>query len=395
MDQPENLPHAGPNRRPEEDEETSLLELLVPLAEHWKLLAFGPLLAGLVALAIAFVIPPTFTASTTFLPPQQQQSASSSVLASLGALGSLAGLAGGTMRTPADQYVALMQSVTVADRVIDALKLMDVYDAKYRVDARKTLAKNVRFSVGKKDGLITVQVDDDDPQRAADIANRYVDELRRMTDSIAMTEAQQRRRFFENQLQQTQKRLVQSQQILQASGLTEGALKAEPKAAAEGYARLKAQVTAAEVRLHALRGSMTDAAPEVQQQQSTLTALRRQLAQLEQASNVEGGPDYVSKYREFKYQETLFELYARQFELARMDESREGALIQVVDRGMPPERKSKPKRAIVAVLATLLSAVAIAAFVLIRDAWRRSATDPSKAQSVARLRQALHLRQHS
>jgi len=371
-----------------EEEGMSMIELAVPLVEHWKLLTIGPLLTGVLALGVAFLIPPTFTASTTFLPPQQQQSVAGSVLSSLG---SLAGLAGGAaaLRTPADQYVALMQSVTVADRIIEHFALRQVYDAKYFVDARKELARNVRFTIGKKDGLITVQVDDESPQRAADMANRYVDELRRLTDTIAVSEAQQRRKFFESQLQQTQQKLVQAQRALEASGFTHGALKAEPKAAAEGYAKLKAEITSAQVRLQTLRGTLSDTAPEVQQQQRALAALRGQLAQLERTAEMAGGPDYVGKYREFKYQETLFELFARQYELARVDESREGALIQVVDKAAPPEKKSKPKRGLIALATTLASGLALMVFVLLRHSWRRSTAEHRNAENTARLRAAL------
>jgi uncharacterized protein involved in exopolysaccharide biosynthesis len=249
--------------------------------------------------------------------------------------------------------------------------LMQEYEAKLRMHARKTLSGNVRITVGKKDGLITVEVDDKSPQRAADLANQYVDELRYMTSTIAVSEAQQRRVFFEHQLQQTKDKLTAAQQALQASGFGQGAIKAEPKAAAEGYARLRAEVTAAEVRLQGTRGSLADDAPEVRQQQATLTALRSQLARLEQASNVSGGPDYVSKYREFKYQETLFDLFARQYELARVDESREGALIQVVDRAAPPEWKSKPKRAITAIVAALATALLLIVAVVARHSWQQ------------------------
>jgi uncharacterized protein involved in exopolysaccharide biosynthesis len=286
-------------------------------------------------------------------------------------------LAGGAanLRTPADQYVALMQSATVSDRMVDQFKLLDVYDEKYRIDARRELARNVRVNVGKKDGLITVDVEDKSPQRAADMANRLVDELRRMTDTIAVSDAQQRRKFFEQQLRQTQEKLVQAQQALQASGFTQGALKAE--------------VTAAEVRLQTLRGSLSDTAPEVQQQQNALTALRSQLARLEQTADARGGADYVGKYREFKYQETLFDLFAKQYELARVDESREGALIQVVDPATSPEKKSKPKRAIVALAATLSSALALIGFVLVRRSWRASADDPVNADRMGRLQRAL------
>ncbi|MDO9072842.1 MAG: Wzz/FepE/Etk N-terminal domain-containing protein [Rubrivivax sp.] len=330
----------------------SSVELMEVLRTHIKLITLAPLAAGAIALGATYLIAPTFTASTTFLPPQQAQSGAASALASLGALGGLAGGVAG-ISSPGERYVALMQSVTLSDRIVDHFKLMDVYEAKFRVDARKALAANVRIVLGKKDGLMTIEVDDEAPQRAADIANRYVDELRRLTGTLAVTEAQQRRAFFEKHLQQSRDRLTQAQQALEASGFSPGALKAEPRAAADAYARLKAETTGAEMRLGLLRSSLADGAPEVRQQLSMVQALREQLVRAESATNTSGGPDYVGRYREFKYQETLFDVYARQFELARSDESREGALIQVVDAATPPERKSKPKRAMIAVIVAI------------------------------------------
>ena len=153
-----------------------------------------------------------------------------------------------------------------------------------------------------------------------------------------------------------------------------------------GYARLKAEVTAAEVRLQTLRRSLADSATEVQQQQTMLAALRSQLAKLELIADAPGDSDYVGKYREFKYQETLFELLARQYELARLDESREGALIQVVDVATVPEWKSAPKRALIAAGAMLGSVVILLVFVLIRRAWREAAQEPENAEKLARLR---------
>jgi uncharacterized protein involved in exopolysaccharide biosynthesis len=370
-----------------EDEGIHLLDLLVPLVQNLRLLVLGPLAIGVVALGIAFILPKTYTARTSFLPPQQQQNAAGAALAQIGALVGLAGGAAG-LKTPADQYVALMQSETVVDRLIERFDLMKVYGADYRIEARDQLASNVRMNVGKKDGLISVEVDDEDPTRAANLANAHVEELRRLSGNLALTEAQQRRVFFEDQLQQTRDRLIKAQQDLQSSGFNQGALKAEPKAAAEGYAQLRAEVTAAEVRLQTLRRSFTDTAPEVQQQQTLLAALRGQLALLERSSDLGGSADYVTKFREFKYQETLFELFARQYELARIDESREGALIQVVDVANTPEYKSKPKRGLIAVGATLLSALLLVAFVLIRDAWQRSASQPESAEKLNRLRLA-------
>jgi uncharacterized protein involved in exopolysaccharide biosynthesis len=367
----------------------TLVDLAMPVFLHWRSVVAAPLITGVFVLGVTFLIPNRYISRTVFLPPQQQQSAAATAVAQLGALSGLAGAAAG-MKSPADQYVSLLQSATVSDRIIDDFKLMTVYDYEYRYKAREELADNVRISIGKKDGLITIEVEDESAQRAADMANRYVDELRRMTANLALTEAQQRRLFFEGQLNQTRTRLTQAQQALQSSGFSQGALRADAKASAEGYARLRAEVTAAEVRLQTLRRSLADSAPEVQQTLSALTALRSQLNRLESAADSNGAPDYVSKFREFKYQETMFELFARQYELARVDESREGALIQVVDEAKPAERKAKPRRATISILAALAALVAAVAFLLGRQAFVNASRNPSTALQICSLRDALH-----
>jgi uncharacterized protein involved in exopolysaccharide biosynthesis len=351
------------------ENEISVIDLLRSVAAHWKLLVIGPILVGLASLGVTYLIPPTFTARTSFLPPQQQ-SGSAAALASLGAL---AGLVGGSasVKSPADQFVALMQSVTVADRLIDKFKLLEVYEKKLHVDARKELDQQVRIVAGKKDGLISVEVDDHSPDLAAQMANQYVEELRRLTSVLAVSEAQQRRVFFESELTQTRDRLAVAQQALQASGFSPGALKAEPKAAAEGYARLRAEATAAEVRMITLRSSRAEQAPELQQAQATLSALRAELARAERTTQAPSGSDYISKYREFKYQETLFDLFARQYELARVDESREGALIQIVDTATKPERKSKPKRGLIVAVAMIIALLVLIGVSLASDFIRR------------------------
>jgi len=366
----------------------SLLDIAVALAENKRFLLLGPVLAGLLALGISFLIAPTFTARTSFLPPQQQQSAAASALASLGAM---AGLAGSltSVKNPTDQYVSLMQSTTVQDRLIDRFDLLQVYEADYRFQARRALQKNVRIDPGRRDGLIVVEVSDVDPQRAADLANAHVEELRRVTNQLAITEAQQRRQFFEEQLQQSKERLAAAQVALQATGFTQGALRAEPRAAADEYARLRAEVTAAQVRLQTMRSALSDNAPELQQQQATLAALRAQLARAEQRTEGDTGQDYISKYREFKYQETLFDLFARQYEMARLDESREGALIQVVDAAQRPEWKSAPKRAVIAATTALAAFMGLLVFVAARHSLRRSSAFPEVSDKIARLRSAL------
>ena len=358
---------------------------LIALAERWRLLVAGPLVVGVVVLGLTYLMTPTFTARTAFLPPQQQQSAAASALASLGGLSSLIGGAG--QRTSADQYVALVLSTTVADRLIDQFELQKVYDKEWRVDARKELARNTRVVAGKRDGIIVLEVDDEKPARAAEMANRYVEELRLMTNRLALTEAQQRRLFFEGHLQRTRDRLAQAQLLLQASGFNQESLKAEPKAAAEGYARLKAEVTTAQARLDALRQTLTDSSPEVQQASAAIAVLKAQLARIEATAGQGDSADYVGKYREFKYQEALFEQFSRQYELARVDESREGQL-QVIDVAQPPEKKSWPRRALLALAGTVGGFIALLAYVLGSHHWRLSARQPGGAREVDRLRAA-------
>lgn len=388
MVSPDAVTDPAASNATDSDKEVGLLDLAVPLIRHWKSLLLLPVLAGAVAVGITFLIPPTYTAVTTFLPPQQQQSSAASALASLGALSGLPGVAG-AIKTPGDQYVSLLQSVSVTDRLIDTFKLIDVYEVKYRFEARKELSRNVRISLGKKDGLLSVEVDDKDPRRAAEIANQHVEQLRRVTSELALTEAQQRRAFFETQLRQTGNRLTAAQQAIESSGFNAGALRAEPRAAAESYARLKAELTSAEVRLEATRRALSDVAPEVQQQAAVTSALRAQLAKLESSTEKPRDAGYVGKYREFKYQEALFELFSRQYELARLDESREGGLIQVVDTAQVPEWKSKPKRAIVGAMTLVLTGIGVLLIVVFNYLWQRASVAPATRDKVARVRTAL------
>ena len=371
------------------------LDLLTPVASHWRSLLVAPILVGAMTYGATYLVRPTFISTATFLPPQQQQSSAASALASLGALTGLGGGAG-ALKSPADQYVALMESTTVRNRIIDAFKLREAYDVRYYEQARSALAKRVHVTAGKKDGLISVEAEDWDPKRAAAMANQYVEELRHMTSTIAVSEAQQRRVFFEHQLEATKAKLAAAQSALQDTGVNGGALKTEPRSAVEAFARLDAQLTVAQIKLQTLRNALTDGAFEVRQQVALVQALEEQKRVLEQAAQISpggdaaaGSSDYVTRYREFKYQETLFELFARQYELARSDESREGALIQVIDAAQPAERKSKPQRALITLAVTAAAGLLYVLGLMIRGRWRASLTNPDKLRRVERFRAAL------
>jgi tyrosine-protein kinase Etk/Wzc len=371
-----------------DEDEISLLDLLQTVVENLRLLVLAPLAAGLLALGISFLVTPTFTSTTQFMPPQQQQSSAAALLQSLGALGGIAGAATG-IKNPNDQFVSFLQSRTIQDSLIQRFKLMERYEAEFMEDARKELGKNARISSGK-DGLITVSVDDSDPAFAAELANAHVQELSQLLGRLAVTEAQQRRVFFEKQLANAKDNLIKAEQALQASGVNVSALKANPEAAVEGLAQLQASITAQEVKVASMRNYLTENAPDFRQAMAELSALRVQLRRAEQSQKPTqpGDSDYIAKFRDFKYNETLFELFAKQYELARVDESREGAVIQVVDVAQPAEKKSKPKKALIAVLTTLATGFALVLFVFVRQAVRNASRDEEAAEKLSELRRA-------
>ena len=382
---------AGPDPQSiPDDDEISLLDLLQVVADNLRLLVLGPLVAGLLALAYSFTITPTFTATTKFMPPQQQQSGAAAMLAGLGALGGLAGAAG--IKSPADQYVAFLKSRSLQDALVDRFKLLERYETKSREDARNVIGDSVQIASGK-DGLITIDASDKDPAFAAQMATAHVEELDRLLNRLAVTEAQQRRLFFEKQLAIAKDNLVKSEQALAATGVSSSVLKSTGAAVA-AVAQLKAQIVGQEIKLASMRGYLTDSAPDFKQAQTELAALRAQFARAEKAEPAttgasSGDSDYIAKFRNFKYHETLFELFTKQYEMARLDESREGAVIQVLDAAQPPERKAKPQKAQIAKQTTLAVGFALLIFVFIRQALRVASRRPESTEKLSRLRHTL------
>ena len=363
MPQSENKVEVGLS----EDEEISLLDLLLVVVENLRLLVLGPLAVGLAALGISFMIPPTYTAKTQFLPPQQQQSSASALVQALG-VGAIGGLGAGLgIKNPADQYIAFLKSQSIQDALVDRFDLLKRYDTKFRADAKKALLENTKITSGK-DGIIALELDDKDPKVAAEIANAYVDELRRLMNRLALTEAQLRRSFFEKKLNEAKENLYAAEESLLGTGVSSGVLKTSPGAAVEVVARLKAGITVQEIKVATMRGYLADTSPEFVQALKELSVLKAQISNAQKSDTASGDGLYVSKYREFKYQETLYELFAKQYELARIDESREGATVQVVDNAYLPEKKTKPQKALIAIIVTLTSGFGLLFFVFVRNA---------------------------
>ncbi|PND37769.1 lipopolysaccharide biosynthesis protein [Paucibacter aquatile] len=330
---------------------STALPLIEYVTAHARLLIYTPLIVGALALAYSFTLTPAFTATTRLLPPQQQQSSLASTLSNLGSFGSMAGAAAG-LKNPVDQYVSFLFSETVQDHLIDQFQLDKRYQRNIKEDLRKILSGAVAVQVDKG-GIIAIAVTDVDPKFAANLANAHVEQLTKLINSLAVTEAQHRRRFFLKQLEEANKALADAEIALKAAGIDLATLRTNSTATMQAVAAAQERIAAQEIKLAAMRSTLAPGSIEYQKATNELVAMQQKLRQQTEGLDEKKNGDFIGKFREFKYREAMVELYTRQFEAARVDEAREGGTIQVIDVAQPPTRKSQPKKGLIAVIATL------------------------------------------
>ena len=384
---------------PKRVEEISLLDLLTVLAFRKIVILRIAGIFGLAAILISLLLPKTYTAAVTLLPPQQNSSMGSAIAAQLGNLGGVAALAGGSLglKNPNDMFVGMLRSRTVEDAMVQHYGLMQEYRTQYLSDARKKFEHHVTVDGSGKDGLIHISVEDRSPNRAAELANGYVDQFRKLSEHLAITEASQRRLFFEQQLGQAKDNLADAEEALKSTEQKTGLIQLDSQARAliESAASLRAQIAAKEVQIQAMQTYATDENAQYLEAQKELDGLRAQLAKLGGSGEgqdaalfvpkgkvPEAGLQYIRKLRDVKYYETIFDILARQFEIAKLDEAKQGALIQVVDPAISPDRRSSPKRTLI-----VLGAIIVGLFVGIFAALSMAGYESMKsdAETVQRL----------
>ncbi|KKO63682.1 Tyrosine-protein kinase wzc [Janthinobacterium sp. KBS0711] len=282
----------------------------------------------------------------------------------MGQLGGLAGAAGSLagLKNPNDLYVGMLQSRTVADNIIARYKLEERYKQDSMQDTRKAFEKKRRITSGK-DGMISIEVDDKDPKVAADIANAHVDELMVLTKTFAITEASQRRLFFEKQLKLAKEELANAELALRKTQENTGMLQlsGQVQGIIASMAQLKGVIASKEVEAASMRTFATGQNPALVRVNEELRSLRGQLEKLQakqdgkdgglltSTGNIpEVGLEYVRKLRDVKYYETVFELLAKQFEMAKIDEAKDTSTIQQLDKAIPADKNSGPKRLMIA-----------------------------------------------
>ena len=342
-------------------EDLTFLDFLLILMQRKKLVAIVAAICTGLALFLALVLPHQYTATVIILPPQGSSSMSSMLAGQLSGMeGAMSGVAGSLLglKNVNEMYVSMLKSNSVEDAVIQRYGLQAEYRKKYLADTRKALEKHTKIDGSTKDGLIRLSFYDRNPNRAAEIANGYVDQFKNLSQHLAITEAAQRRVIYANQLEKTRGDLANADEALKRTELSTGMVQVDGQARAmiESAARLRAEIVAKEVQIEAMRSYAGDENPALTQAQTQLDGLRAQFNKMVGSKGgstddvfipkgevPEAGLEYIRKLRDVKYYEAIFSLLARQLELAKMDEAREGGFIQVVDPAIPPEQKSFPK----------------------------------------------------
>ena len=386
------------------------------LWEHRHMLARVTVIALLLSLGIAFIIPKQYTSVTSIMPPEQQNSSAmmlAALVAHSGSLGALGGLVGGlpSGHSSADLFIDLLRSGTVSDHLIDRFNLQQVYHKRYRIDTAKHLARITKITENKKSGVITIQVEDTSRERARDLAQAYLDELNKLVTRTSTSAAHRERVFIEQRLHAVQALLEDAELQLSQFSSTNSAvdIKEQTRAMVDAGARVQAELLVEQSSLQSLRQIYGDSNIRVREAEARIASLHGELVKMTGSANPPitddsqdastnsgtGGKEgalypplrqlpglavsYTDLYRRVKVQENVFELLTQQYEMAHIEEAKDVPTVNVIDPPGIPEKKSFPPRALLTLLLTFLSFALASLLILVRDHWSAMApTDPRK-----------------
>jgi capsule polysaccharide export protein KpsE/RkpR len=326
----------------------------------------------LLSTLIAVAIPNRFESTTRLMPPDQMGSGLTMLASAAGAgsaLGSSSASAAGDLlglKNSGELFVGVLQSRTVQDDIINKFDLRKIYGDRYWEDARMDLGKKTDISLDRKSGIISIQVTDKNPKRAAAMAQEYVEELNLVVTQLNTSSAHRERVFLEDRLARIKQDLESTEKDFSEfkSKNTAIDIQEQGKAMIEEGAVVQGQLIAAQTELQSLRQIYADGNVRVRTMEARINELRRQLDKIGGKfdtpvdSNGQNdqplypsirqlpllGVNYADLYRNTKVQEAIFETLTKEYELAKVEEAKETPSVKVIDPANVPEKKSYPHR---------------------------------------------------
>jgi uncharacterized protein involved in exopolysaccharide biosynthesis len=364
-----------------EDSSLDLIELYRML-RHRKATVIKVTLGFLViAIVLAFSLPQRYTSSASFIPPTLNtgNSIASALAGQISAIGGTDLL--GTSKSPGELYGGILKSRSIAADLVSRFNLIHVYGVSRESKAQKVLADHTTLSIDPKSTIVTVSVTERDPALAHNIADAYLDALRATEGRLALGQSSQRRLFYEQQLTKEKNNLADAEVELKKSQEQSGLIAPVGQTEVEirRVAEIRAQIAARQVQLAALRQSATEQNPDMIRLNSEIADLQGQLSRLQtgdaQSENA-GIPtsqlpqaqlDFVRKQREVKYHEALFEILAKQYEAARLDEAHDAPVLQILDPASTPDTPSFPRKGYVIVAGLFIGFIVGCVWAVSRD----------------------------
>lgn len=360
--------------------ERSLSEYYIDILKHRKFIGYAVGTTFVLAIIFSLLLPKMYMATARILPPRDDDTGLVSFLARTDE--PLSGLASSLIgnQSSAELYVGIMRSRSVADALTKKFKLKELYKLKYVEDVYKKLEARSTIEVSRKNQIIIVSVEDRDRQRAADMANAYVEMLDRINRELNITQGKRKRLFLEDRLKEVRAALDHAEQELKAfqEKYHIVAIEEQAKVAIQGAAEIKAQIIEAQTELEIFKQFGTEKQAEAVMLKAKIEELKRQLKSIGQSEGAQNtgsdksnndresdfyipfndlprlGMQFMRLTREAKIQGKLFELLAAQYEMAQIEEAKDVGTIQVIDHAVAPEKKYRPKRARIVITATIL-----------------------------------------
>jgi uncharacterized protein involved in exopolysaccharide biosynthesis len=383
--------------RVERQPDLTFLDFLIFIVKRKKLVGIATAICAGIAVILAFALPPEYTATVTLFSPQgisatgsTQASSTNSTRANelsgkSGALGELASSTPETRKAPESKnapenrnssetsstpeprninetIVSMMKVRAVEDAVIRQFGLQSEYRKNGLAETREVLENHTNIIGAAKDGLIRLSFTDHDASRSAEIANGYVEQFTSLSQDLAITEASRRRVLFENQLQRSKADLESAEDALKKTPLSTRAVKLDRQLldGMDSAARLRAKIVTKEIQIEAMRWYAREDDPALNHVQTQLDGMRGQFKTLvgsegetrddltpARGTAPQAALEYARRVRDVKYDAATLEAVAKQLELAKLDEARGGAFIQVLDAAVAPEKESYPHRAFI------------------------------------------------